>query len=153
MSIPSKAQWGIINKNNLDANCAFEQFAGKSTSDVEKMFIKNAFYYQEDLLSTPAIAFNYYAPVFAKYILSDTAKGDSDGASSFLYMIIELLESNRFLASVTTQKTLIYSAKIVSEKQSFYDADVDIYGSFSTQYNQIYKLEKDLKKYKCSNTV
>ena len=137
MKIPTKHEWGSIEKNNLDTEWAYKQFAGKSLDDAEKMFRENALYYQEDLISMPSIAFNCYAPVFAKYILSDYAESDSDGASSFLHMIIELLQANRSLAAPETVKVLLDAAKIVSNKQNYYDADIDIYGEFSELYNKI----------------
>ena len=140
MRMPSKSSWGIIEKNNLDAECAFKQFAGKSLKEAEEMFRDNALHYQEDLLAMPAIAFNYYAPVFAKYVLSNNAKGDSDGASSFLHMVIELIQANRSLATEKTEHTLIAAAKIVATRQAFYDADIDIYGDFSDLYDQIIQL-------------
>lgn len=140
MKIPGKSDWGVIEKNNLDAECAFEHFAGKSLDEAEKMFQENALHYQEDLISMPSVAFNYYAPVFAKYILSDNAESDSDGASSFLHMVIELLQANRSLATPETVKILIDAANIVSKKQNYYHAEIDIYGEFTELYNQIIQL-------------
>ncbi len=142
MNIPNKHEWGTVEKDNLDAEWAYKQFAGISLIDAEKMFRENALYYQEDLISMPSIAFNCYAPVFAKYILSDYAESDSDGASSFLHMIIELLEANRALAEPKTVKLLMDVAKVVSNKQDYYDADIDIYGEFSELYNKILQLEE-----------
>ena len=140
MRTPSKSSWGVIEKNNLDAECAFKQFAGKSPEEAEKMFRDNALHYQEDLLAMPSIAFNYYAPVFAKYVLSHSAKSDSDGASSFLHMVIELLQANRSLANQKTEQILISASKHVAMRQAFYNADIDIYGEFSELYGQIIKL-------------
>lgn len=140
MEIPSKFDWGVVEKNDLDAVCAFKQFFGKSLDEAEMMFRENALYYQEDLISMPPVAFNYYAPVFANYILSGYAEGDSDGASSFLHMILELLQANRSLATSTTEKILLAAAKTVANKQDFYDADIDIYGAFPELYDQIMRL-------------
>ena len=140
MKIPNKSDWGGIEKDNLDAECAFKHFSGMSLNEAEKMFRDNALYYQEDLLSMPSVAFNFYAPVFARYILSDNAKFDSDGASSFLHMILELLQSNRSLATSETEAILLEAALIVANKQKFYDADIDIYGEFFELYNKIMQL-------------
>ena len=142
MNIPNKHEWGAIEKNNLDAEWAYKQFSGKSLYEAEKMFRENALYYQEDLISMPPIVFNFYAPVFAKYIVSDYAESDSDGASSFLELIIVLLERNRTLAKLGTMNQLMNAAKRVSQKQDYYDADIDIYGKFSDLYNKILQLEK-----------
>jgi len=140
MNIPSKSDWGPIEKDDLDAEWAYKNFAGKSLAEAEKMFQRNAFYYQEALISMPALAFNYYAPVFAKYVLSEDASGDSDGASSFLHMIVELLEGHRSLSTQKTEETLLAAAKVVSVRQAYYDADIDIYGRFSELYSEIKQL-------------
>jgi len=140
MKIPTRSDWGVIEKNNLDAECAFRQFSGKSLNEAEMMFRNNALYYQEDLISMPPVAFNFYAPAFARYILSDNAEADSDGASSFLHMVLELLQSNRSLTTTKTEKMLLASAQIVASKQEFYAADTDIYGDFPELYKQIMRL-------------
>jgi len=140
MKIPSKSEWGAIDKNDPDAEWAFKNFVGKSFDDAEEMFRENAFYYQEALISMPSIAFNFYAPIFARYILSDYAKSDSDGASSFLHMIVELLQINRSLTTIETVTVLLDAAEIISKQQSFYEADIDIYGEFPKMYNKIIQL-------------
>lgn len=140
MNKPTKSQWGAIEKNNLDAETAFKNFIGKSFSEAEEMFKENAYYYQEDLISMPAVAFNYYAPAYANYVVSKSSKDDPDGASCFLHMVIELLKSNRHLATYETLEVLLQAAKRVSERQHFYDADVSIYGEFGSLYKKIVQL-------------
>ncbi len=140
MTIPTKQDWGKINKTDLDAKYAYKNFYGISTSQAYKFFAENALHYQEDLLSMPVIPFNYYAPIFADYIISKNAKEDSDGASSYLHMIIELLTTFRELPNSETKKKLLRNAKIVSEQQEYYGADTDIYGSFLDTYKQIVRL-------------
>lgn len=144
MRIPSKSQWGTIETDNLDADWAYQHFAGISIEAAERLFQDNALYYQEALISMPPIAFNCYAPVFARYIVSEHAEFDADGASSFLHMIIELLEANRSLTSSRTLTCLLEAARIVSEKQTYYDADIDIYGEFSELYVRIAELKGDM---------
>ena len=140
MNKPMKSDWGTIDKNDLDAQSAYKHFAGISSKEAEELFKYHALYYQEDLLSMPAIAFNYYAPVFTKYLLSNDAIGDSDGASSFMHMIIEILKSFRTIATPETMEILLSTAQQVSIKQEFYDADVDIYGKFTELQNRIEQL-------------
>ena len=142
MSVPNINDWGKIDKNDLDAQCAFKHFAGLSKEAAESLFKEHALYYQEDLLSMPEVAFNYYAPVFAKYLQSSDARGDSDGASSFLHMIIELLKTFRSLAEPETLDVLLSTAKLVSNQQASYDADIDIYGEFTELYEEITYLAK-----------
>jgi len=145
IKVPSKSEYGVIERDNLDAECAFNQFVGKLLDDAQGMFRENALYYQEDVILMPSIVFNCYAPVFAIYILSDNAETDSDGASSFLHMIIELLQENRLFASSKTVSLLLDTANIVSNRQNFYDADIDIYSDFSELYNKIVELEARIK--------
>ena len=140
MSIPNKQDWGKINKNDLDAKYAYKNFYGISTSQAYKLFIDDALFYQEDLLSMPSIPFNYYAPIFADYIISQNAKEDSDGGSSYLHMIIEMLTSFKHLPSTKTREKLLKNAKLVANQQSYYDADKSIYGDFLDFYKQITRL-------------
>jgi hypothetical protein len=143
MQIPSRDDWGQINENDLDAKWAFDAFLGKSFAEAEAMFEKNALYYQEDLQSMPHVPFNYYAPALVKYITSDRAKGDSDGASSFLRLIIWLLKSNRTVMTPQTEQALVAAAEQVAGRQDFYEADLDIYGDFADLYKEISELSKD----------
>jgi hypothetical protein len=140
MTIPTKQDWGIIDKNDLDAMYAYKNFYGRSTSQVYKFFVENALHYQEDLLSMPIIPFNYYAQIFADYIISQSAKEDSDGASSYLHFIVEMLTSFKELPTSEIKKKLLCNAKIVAEQQEYYDADPCIYGDFLNIYKQVARL-------------
>jgi hypothetical protein len=95
MRVPDRNDWGAIDESDLDAKCAFDQFYGKSADEAEAMFQRNALYYQEDLPSMPAVPFNFYAPQLARYITSERARGDADGASSFLHMVSRVLKTSR----------------------------------------------------------
>lgn len=140
MQIPSRADWGDVDKNDLDAKWAFDTFLGKSFTEAEAMFASNALYYQEDLQSMPAVPFNFYAPAFIKYIISERAKGDSDGASSFLHLVIWLLKSNRKILNPEMERALVSAAEHVAQRQEFYDADVSIYDNFVDLYAEIQRL-------------
>lgn len=142
MSIPDRAEWGEIDKDDLDAKYAFKQFFGKSQAEAEQMFRRNALHYQEDLQSMPSAPFNFYAPVFARYINSESARGDSDGASSFLRLVAWTLKSNRDVMTEETEVLLVSTAEQVSMKQAYYDADEDIYGRFGDIYQEIKALAK-----------
>ncbi len=65
----------------------------------------------------PEIPFNYYAPVFAGYLLSPDALGDSDGASSYLHMIITHLKNQRSLIAPDTLD-ILNTAGVVSKQQT-----------------------------------
>lgn len=137
MKIPTSADWGKIDHDDLDADWAYKTFLGKSFDDAVAMFQENALYYQEDLQSMPAAAFNFYAPALVKYITSPHAAGDSDGASSFLHMVSWMLKTQRNIMSSETELLLLSAAEQVSRNQAFYGADVNIYGEFKDHYAEI----------------
>jgi hypothetical protein len=140
MNKPSISDWGEIDKKDLDAAWAFKQFSGKSFEEAEALFQSNALYYQEDLQSMPAAAFNFYAPALAKYLTSERAAGDSDGASSFLHTMVWMFKTRRNIITPETEQLLVSAADHVARNQGFYDADVSIYGQFSSLYSEILSL-------------
>jgi hypothetical protein len=142
MQIPTQEDWGQVNEQDLDAKWAFKTFLGKSFAEAEAMFQENALYYQEDLQSMPRVPFNYYAPALIKYITSERAKGDSDGASSFLRLIIWLLKASREVIAPETEQQLLAAAAHVARRQDFYEADVSIYDDFKDLYREIQELTK-----------
>ncbi len=137
MRIPTSTDWGEINHEDLDADWAYKRFLGKSFDEAVAMFQENALYYQEDLQSMPASAFNFYAPALVKYITSPQAAGDSDGASSFLHMVSWMLKTRRNIISPETELLLVGAAEQISRNQTFYEADVSIYGEFRDVYAEI----------------
>jgi len=134
---PNQADWGEIDENDLDANYAFKQFYGRSFEEAFDLFKKNALHYQEDLMSMPKPVFNYYAPALASYLSSRFAAGDSDGASSFMHMLIWVLRKQRNVLDLETESLLVETANNIACKQEFYEADIDIYGRFSDLYKEI----------------
>lgn len=67
-------------------------------------------------------------------------KGDSDGASSFLALVLWLLRSNRAIMTPDTEKALLAAAGAIARRQEFYEADAGIYGTFAERYAQIMQL-------------
>jgi hypothetical protein len=143
MQIPSLTDWGPIDHADLDAKWAFDTFRGKSFAEAEALFERHALYYQEGLQSMPRVPFNFYARAFVAYIMSDRARGDADGASSFLDLVSWLLKSNRPIMNPETEKELLGAARHVSQRQEFYEADADIYGRFAERHAEIEQLAAD----------
>lgn len=127
-SVPSRAEWGEIDPDDLDANSALQTFLNKSFAAAQAMFAENALYFQEDLQSMPAAAFNYYAPALTAYLTSDSAKGDADGASSFLHTLIWVLKTRPDVVMPETREILISAAERISRNQVYFDAQTSIYG-------------------------
>lgn len=137
---PSESDWGAVESGDLDAEYARKQFLGKTYLEAKAMFERNALHYGEDLESMPYTPFNYYAPAFADYITASEAAGDSDGASSFLRRTTWLLSNLPELFSPQTKQTMLKAAQAVAANQSFYEADVEIYGRFSELLSQLEEL-------------
>lgn len=128
---PTRAEWGEINPNDLDASWAFKQFFGKSFEQAVSLFQANALFYQEDLMSMPKPVFNFYAPAFAHYVTSSESAADADAGSSFLRLLIWISSNNPQIFEPECKKLLLEAAEFVAKNQAFYDADVAIYGTFS----------------------
>lgn len=137
MRIPTSADWGEICQDDLDADWAYKTFFGKSFDEAVTMFQTNALHYQEDLLSMPPAALDFYAPALVEYITSPQAAGDSDGSSSFLHMVSQILKTPRSINSRETEQLLLAAAEQVSRNQAFYEADISIYGEFPRLYAEI----------------
>ena len=137
MQIPTKNDWGKISAIDIERQYAFDLFIGKSIAQALDMCKLHSHSYQEQLQSMPKVPFNFYAPVLANYIISPSAKGDSDGANAFLDMVAWMLETQRSLINPDTETLLRSAAKQVSENQDFYEASPDIYGTFNDKYAKI----------------
>jgi hypothetical protein len=137
MHIPKKEDWGKIKDIDIERKYAFDMFIGKSFDQALEMCKLHAQGYQEELQSMPKVPFNFYAPVLANYIISPSAKGDSDGANAFLSMVAWMLKTQRGLINPETERILISAARKIAENQEFYEADFEIYGSFKDAYLKI----------------
>ena len=101
------------------------------------LFREHALYYQEDLASMPEDPFNYYVIAFVQYLRSADGKGDSDGASSFLHLVSWLREEQWTCVSPENRRCLLDTAEYIAQRQDYFDADEEIYGSFPALYAQI----------------
>ena len=105
-------------------------FLGKSQHEAEEMFASNALNFGEDIQHMPPAVFSFYAQALINYLLSDRARDDSDGASSFLNRILFMLKwSPGTLAGI--REAVMQAAVVVASRQEFYGADESIYGSFA----------------------
>lgn len=115
MRTPSKADWTELDQNDIETSYIHEHFFGKTFNEAEKVFESNAMHYGEELLSMPYGLFNFYAPALVSYLLSERARGDSDGASSFLsYHMRWLLEKTPELMSSDTKKILLEASEKIA---------------------------------------
>ncbi|MDR3638194.1 MAG: hypothetical protein P4L84_30600 [Isosphaeraceae bacterium] len=86
MDIPTEDDWRS-EPWHLDLDWAYKNFHGKTFAEAVRLFEDNALVYQEDVMYMPGRVFRYYGRAYIAYLLSDTARGDSDGASCFIGLI------------------------------------------------------------------
>lgn len=128
MSIPTEADWRS-EPWCLDIPIAYEHFFGKSLDEAFALFVKNALYYEEDVMFMPLICFRYYIHAYMSYLLSPSSAGDSDGGSCFFGLV-----EGRLVDIQTSDSHLLARVEEVlrrlRDNQEFYGASEEIYGSF-----------------------
>ncbi len=140
MNIPSREDWGNY-KSDLDVKYAYKLYGGLSIEDSQQYFIDAPIQRASELRYAPFAVFKYYVFCFTKYLCSQAAKEEADMASVFLGLVYEMSEKypNEFAEFYPNIELAI---KSVSENQKFYDADIDIYGSFIKIRSDIIKTVK-----------
>lgn len=78
--IPNDADWRS-EPWGIDVEDAYRCFFGKSMIEAIELFEENALARQEDVMFMPGPAFRFYVRAYCAYLLSEAARGDSDGAS------------------------------------------------------------------------
>jgi len=137
MNIPTETDWGGA-KLHGDEGYAFRHFAGKSLSEAQKLFEKDALTYQEDLTWMPMKPFKFYLRAFMDYLDSEESEGDSDGASCFISLISQKLGTESdYLTELWPR--IEESLEAIKSKQDWYQADEDIYGDFTRRVAKVYK--------------
>jgi hypothetical protein len=125
---PTREAWGDL-ASDLDMEFAFREFGGKTVEEAVLLFAENPIERAAELRFTPPAVFNYYVLAFAEAAAAASSQGLADLASCFVRLVRDrAVEQPTTLADVWPR---IHPALLaVSERQSFYNADVDIYGSF-----------------------
>ena len=128
--IPGENDW-FGYENDLDAKYAHGRLFGKSVDQVEQMIGQyDALSIAEDLHFMPRRAFQYYIFAVAQYLQNERAFEDSDAASSFLSLLIAReTEEPGSVSEIYAE--LEPAVEFVAARQKYFDASVDIYGSFS----------------------
>ena len=128
--IPGEAEWAG-HEGDLDARYAHDKLFGKSIEQVQRLFGEtDVLSRAEDLHFMPRAAFQYYVFAFAQFLLSERASGESDAASSFLQLLIAR-ESEESGCVSDIYAELKPTVEFVASHQDRFDADLDIYGSFT----------------------
>jgi hypothetical protein len=124
---PSRAEWGDL--EDFEVRSGFKLFGGKTIEEAMPSFIGNPIERAAELRRAPRPVFNYYIFCFANFLCAPESEGESDSASCFLRLVLDRITSQP--GSVDAVYTRLKTAvDAVAERQPFYDADTDIYGSF-----------------------
>ncbi|TAA48364.1 hypothetical protein [Corallincola spongiicola] len=137
--IPCSQDWGDL--SDPDAFDSYEKFYQKSNDEMQVEFKKNVIQSCSGLRWMPIKPFMYYIFGLKQYIESNDFGfyDKSDAVSCFFELI------NEKAATYPENVKEIYSElkpllDYISENQSEYDADVDIYGDFGRKNDEIIKM-------------
>jgi hypothetical protein len=127
-AVPSRADWGDY-ESDPDVRYAYRLYGGKPIDQSMPHFIDNPIERASELRFAPFVIFRYYVHCFASYLRSAQAAGESDMASVFLRLVRDMSvnypdEFAEFYPEIRP------AVEHVADNQAFFDADVDIYGSF-----------------------
>jgi hypothetical protein len=147
-SIPTKDDWGDIDRYDLDASYAYKRFFGKTLDEVLSYFEGSVLAAVEDLYYMPPVPFRYYVFALKQFLLSDkTLNSKSEcieitgGASNFLCLVRDKLRDSP-QEIIPIMGELMPAVEFVALHQELYCAAVDIYGSFPEQLYEIQQLYK-----------
>jgi hypothetical protein len=125
--IPTREDWGDL--KDLDVRHGYKRYGGKTIVEATPLFVENPTQRLSELQCAPSTVFNYYVFCYADFLCSDESKGESDCASCFLSLVLDRARNDA--PSLTPiQQELIRAVDTVANRQTYYDASIDIYGSF-----------------------
>lgn len=126
--VPTREAWGDLSVDP-EVKYAFKLFGTKTIDEATPLFADNPIERAAELRFSPAPVFNYYVFCFANFLMTPQAQGEADAASCFLRLVRDRMRSDpKGIAAIYTELEPAIDA--VSARQSYYDADVNIYGSF-----------------------
>ncbi len=126
--VPTREDWGNL-EVDPDVTSGYENFGGKTVEEAVSFCAENPIEAAAELRFTPAKVWNYYIFCFARYLISPKSQGAADAASCFLRLVRDRArEAPHELKEIWI--ALRPAVIAVSERQDFYGASEDIYGSF-----------------------
>ena len=127
--IPDEDDW-VGHELDIESNYAHGHMFGRSIDDVMYDFRWCAIERGVELRCMPRAAFQYYVFAFAKLLNSPgEGIGQSDCASVFLHLLCDREKDDPGSVS-NIYADLRETVASVASNQTFFDADVDIYGDF-----------------------
>jgi hypothetical protein len=144
MEIPTDSDWeDAAEADDLDLPYAYQAFGGKSNSEIQPLLKADPLERSFEIWAMPIKPFQYYILGFRDFVLSRDFEflTGSDAASGYLRLVQRKLKTHpHFIAPIFP--SLAQSIEYISNNQSNYDADLDIYGDFRELANEIFVLYK-----------
>lgn len=129
LKIPTAADWDGY-QDDLDARYLHKLVFGKSIAEVQQYFQQAPGERACELEYVPRRAFQYYAIAFAEHAVSPSAREDADAASALLHLLL-WREQHEPGSVAQIWHRLAKAVDFIAVNQDWYDAPVDIYGSFA----------------------
>lgn len=120
---------------DLDEAWAWRTLNGLGRDGAIRMLNASPSTLPEVLCYSKGSCFLYYLGILLDYLLSEEAEANFAAASGFMNLLKARHPSPTFCVGAAGL-SLLEGARLVASKQKFYDADEDIFGSFSEQYKQ-----------------
>ena len=138
LKVPTKADWGDL-KADPEVRYGYKKFGGKTIEEALSMFVDDPIERGAELRFSTVRVVDYYVFCYVNHLLSPASEGHSDVASVFIGLVLNRLE--RYPSQFEQVFDEIFPAvERVADEQYFFDADPNIYGSFSFKRDEILAL-------------
>lgn len=136
MLIPSLIDWGDI--SDRDISSSYKNFGGKSNDEMQNKFKENILERCSDLRWMPIKPFVYYIYGLKQFIETEDFGLFARASSADGLFDLILDKSNQNQQEIKEiYKDFFPILKKISENQSFYELEEDIYGNFSKKLDEI----------------
>jgi hypothetical protein len=132
---PTRGEWGDL-KVDPEVKYAYRLFGGRTLAEAKALFVENPIERAAELHYAAAPVLNYYLFCFVEHLLSPESAGESDMASCFLRLVRHRMASRPEDLDPAWDR-LRPAIATIAQRQAFYDADTNIYGSFLDLWREI----------------
>lgn len=132
---PTSQNWNV-NINSLDESWAYNELNGLQEEKAIKIIDVNPSTYIEMLEYVPRVPFVFYLNILAEYLLTEQAKDNFGAASGFFDLLLrKVRKTPSYFENIQEELSIVIDK--VSLNQGFYDADIEIFGDFKIQADEI----------------
>lgn len=128
MAVPSREEWGDLGVD-LEVEHGYKLFGGKTVDEALPLFVENPLERSAELHFAPGRVIAYYCFCYVSHLLSPASAGEADMASTFLQLVRSAMHRSPHEIEAVWEH-LGPAVASVTEGQTFYEADEQIYGSF-----------------------